>query len=173
MHGVAVTSAMPTSDPLAWLDTSTLRALADPSEPLWYALNLRLSDPFAAEAFAAAHSTANAAWFFESWQGIRADDSTAVADERQLLVMGSVLLAILAVAGIAVMVGGRMAEQTRRVGLLKAVGATPRLVALVLMVENLLLAAMGTIAGLAVGRLIAPVLTNPGASLIGNAGAPP
>ncbi|HEY5193191.1 MAG TPA: FtsX-like permease family protein [Solirubrobacteraceae bacterium] len=172
VRGVAVTSAMPTSDPLVWLNTSTLRALADPSEPLWSALNLKLSDSFTAEAFAAAHNTANAAWFFESWQGIRADDSTAVADERQLLVMGSVLLAILAVAGIAVMVGGRMAEQTRRVGLLKAVGATPRLVALVLMVENLLLAAVGTIAGLAVGRLIAPVLTNPGASLIGNAGAP-
>jgi ABC-type antimicrobial peptide transport system permease subunit len=86
--------------------------------------------------------------------------------------MGSVLLAIIAVAGIAVMVGGRMAEQTRRVGLLKAVGATPRLVALVLMAENLLLAVAGTIVGLVVGRLVAPSLTTPGASLLGNAGAP-
>ena len=32
---------------------------------------------------------------------------------------------MLAIASIAVVVGGRMAEQTRRVGLLKAVGATP------------------------------------------------
>lgn len=172
VRGIAVTSAMPTSDPLVWLDTRTLRTLPDRSQPLWYALNLKLADPTAAGAFAAAHNTPNAAWFFESWQEIRADDTTAIADERQLLVMGSVLLAIIAVAGIAVMVGGRMAEQTRRVGLLKAVGATPRLVALVLMAENLLLAAAGTIAGLAVGRLVAPALTNPGASLIGNAGTP-
>ncbi|MGH3407389.1 MAG: FtsX-like permease family protein, partial [Streptosporangiaceae bacterium] len=89
-----------------------------------------------------------------------------------LLVMGSVLLAIIAVAGIAVMVGGRMTEQTRRVGLLKAVGATPRIVAVVLLAENLLLAAAGTIAGLAAGRLVAPMLANPGASLLGSAGSP-
>ena len=172
VRGIAVTSAMPTSDPLVWLNTSTLLALADRSQPLWYAINLKLADPASAEAFAAAHNTPNAAWALQSWQEIRADDSTAIADERQLLVMGSVLLAIIAVAGIAVMVGGRMAEQTRRVGLLKAVGATPRLVALILMAENLLLAAAGTIAGLTVGRLVAPALTNPGASLIGNAGTP-
>ena len=36
---------------------------------------------------------------------------------------------MLAIASIAVVVGGRMAEQTRRVGLLKAVGGTPALVA--------------------------------------------
>jgi ABC-type lipoprotein release transport system permease subunit len=172
VRGTAVTSAMPTSDPLVWVDSSTLLALADRSQPLWYAMNLKLSDPATAPAFADAHNIPNAAWFLESWQEIRTDDSTAIADERQLLVMGSVLLAIIAIAGIAVMVGGRMAEQTRRVGLLKAVGATPRLVALVLMTENLLLAAAGTIAGLAAGRLVAPTLTNPGASLLGNAGTP-
>lgn len=172
VRGIAVTSAMPTSDPLVWLDSSTLLALADRGEPLWSALNLKLSDPNSAGAFADAHNTPNAAWGLESWQEIRGDDSSSVADERQLLAMGSVLLAIIAIAGIAVMVGGRMAEQTRRVGLLKAVGATPRLVALVLMAENLLLAAAGTIAGLAVGRLAAPALTSPGASLLGNAGTP-
>lgn len=172
VRGIAVTSATATSDPLVWLNTSTLRTLPDRTQPLWYALNLKLAHAAAAGAFADAHNTPNAAWFLESWQGIRADDSTAIADERQLLVMGSVLLAIIAVAGIAVMVGGRMAEQTRRVGLLKAVGATPRLVAVVLMVENLLLAALGTIVGLAVGRLVAPALTAPGASLLGNAGTP-
>ena len=41
---------------------------------------------------------------------------------RQILVVGSWLLALLAVASVAVLVGGRMVEQTRRVGLLKAVG---------------------------------------------------
>jgi putative ABC transport system permease protein len=172
VRGIAVTSAMPTGDPLVWLDSSTLLRLANRSEPLWYALNLELSDPNHAQAFADAHNTPNSAWALQSWQEVRADDSVAMADERQLLVMGSVLLAIIAVAGIAVMVGGRMAEQTRRVGLLKAVGATPRLIALVLMAENLLLAAAGAIAGLVVGRLVAPALTNPGASLLGNAGIP-
>ena len=172
MRGIAVTSAMPTSDPLVWLDSSTLLSLADRSAPLWYALNLKLSDPATAQAFADTHTIPNAAWTLQSWQEIRANDSTAIADERQLLMIGSVLLAIIAVAGIAVMVGGRMVEQTRRVGLLKAVGATPQLVALVLMAENMLLAVAGTVGGLVVGRLVAPTLTNPGASLLGHAGPP-
>ena len=106
-------------------------------------------EPADAPAFATARNTPNAAWFLQDWQGIRADDSTTIASEQQLLEMGSALLAMIAVAGIAVLVGGRMAEQTRRVGLLKAVGATPKLVATVLMAENLALAIAGMIAGVA------------------------
>ena len=45
-----------------------------------------------------------------------------------------------------------MAEQTRRVGLLKAVGGTPAFVATVLLAENLLLALAAAIIGLAAGR---------------------
>ena len=75
-------------------------------------------------------------------------------------------------ASVAVLVGGRMADQTRRVGLLKAVGGTPRLVAVVLLAEYLVLALLAAAAGLAVGRLAAPLLTDPGAGLLGRAGAP-
>lgn len=172
VRGIAVTSAMPTGDPLVWVDSGTLLALADRGTPLWYALNLDLADPAASGAFASAHDTPNAAWAWQSWQQIRADDGTALADERALLATGSALLAIVAAAGIAVMVGSRMAEHARRVGLLKAVGATPRLVALVLVAENLLLAAAGTVAGLVAGWLAAPTLAHAGASLLGTAGAP-
>ena len=65
-----------------------------------------------------------------------------------------------------------MAEQTRRVGLLKAVGGTPGLVAAVLLAENLLLALVAAAAGLAAGWLAAPLLTSPGAGLVGAPGAP-
>ena len=172
VSGIAVTSAMETSDPLVWLRPGTLSALAGRSASLWYALNLRLADPARAAAFVAAHSPPNSAWYLETWQEIRADDGTTIADEQQLLRSGTALLAIVAVAGIAVMVGGRMAEQARRVGLLKAIGATPRLVAVTLLTENLLLALAGTVAGLLIGRLIAPALTTPSASVLGAAGSP-
>jgi ABC-type antimicrobial peptide transport system permease subunit len=76
------------------------------------------------------------------------------------------------VASVAVLVGGRMADQTRRVGLLKAVGGTPRLVAVVLFTQYLVLALLAAAAGLAAGWLAAPVLTDPGAGLLGSAGAP-
>ena len=58
---------------------------------------------------------------------IRADDYRVIALDQKVLLIGSWLLAMLAIASIAVLVGGRMAEQTRRVGLLKAVGGTPAL----------------------------------------------
>jgi putative ABC transport system permease protein len=172
VRGIALTTAMSTNDPLVWVTRSALLTLADTRQPLWYALNLKLSDPADAPAFAAARNTPNAAWFLQDWQGIRADDSTTIASEQQLLEMGSALLAMIAVAGIAVLVGGRMAEQTRRVGLLKAVGATPKLVATVLMAENLALATAGMVAGVATGRIIAPALTNAGSSLLGSAAVP-
>jgi len=66
-----------------------------------------------------------------------------------------------------------MAEQNRRVGLLKAVGATPGLVAFVLLAENLLLAFAAAIVGLVSGDLLAPLLTSPGQGLLGSTGSPP
>jgi putative ABC transport system permease protein len=172
VRGVALTTAMATGDPLVWISSSTLSAVASKTQPLWYALNLKLSRRDAPTAFADAHNTPNAAWSFESWVSIRADDSTAISNEQQLLEMGSALLAMIAIAGIAVMVGGRMAEQTHRVGLLKAVGATPTLVAAILMAENLTLSLAGMVAGVSIGRLIAPTLTSAGNSLLGSPGSP-
>jgi putative ABC transport system permease protein len=83
------------------------------------------------------------------------------------------LLGLLAVASVAVLVGGRMAELTRRVGLLKAVGGTPGLVAAILLAEHLMLALVAAGIGLLVGWLCAPLLTNPGPRLVGVPGAPP
>jgi ABC-type antimicrobial peptide transport system permease subunit len=65
-----------------------------------------------------------------------------------------------------------MTEQTRRVGLLKAVGATPRTVAVMLLAENLLIAVAAATVGLLAGRIIAPTLTTAGNSLLGTAGTP-
>jgi putative ABC transport system permease protein len=172
VSGLALTSAMPSSDPLIWLTRSDLMKLAGKSDPLWEALNLKLADPAAAPAFANRRDSGDVAWFLESWQGLRHDDSVTIANVQQLLGFGSVLLAIVAAAGIAVLVGGRMSEQTRRVGLLKAIGATPKLVAVVLLAENLLIALTATVVGVAVGRLVAPVLTNPGNSMLGSGGSP-
>ena len=92
---------------------------------------------------------------------------------RKVLLVWSWLLAALAIASIAVVVGGRMAEQTRRIGLLKAVGGTPGIVAAVLLAENLLLALAAAVIGLAARELVSPLLTNPGTGLHGSPGTPP
>ena len=91
---------------------------------------------------------------------------------QAVLSTGSWLLALLAIASVAVLVGGRMSEQTRRVGLLKAVGGTPRIVAVVLLLEHVLVGACAAVVGLAVGWLAAPLIDGPGAGLIGAPNAP-
>jgi putative ABC transport system permease protein len=73
---------------------------------------------------------------------------------------------------VAVLVGGRLSEQTRRIGLLKAVGATPGTVAAVLLVEHLSVTLVAAVAGLAIGWGLAPPLASPGAGLLGAAGSP-
>jgi putative ABC transport system permease protein len=161
---------------LAWATQPDARVLASSDAgPPAYVLNLKLSDPARAQAFVSAYYRAHPAHggsFLNSWTGIQAADGLLVQDEQQVLSPGAWLACLLAVASVAVLAGGRMAERTRIVGLLKAVGGTPGLVAAVLLAENLALALAAALAGLAAGWLAAPLITSPGAGLVGTPGAP-
>jgi len=189
--GVAVTAALPTSglgflegssqwpNPgLIWLTEPAARGLATSAQPLGYIMNLKLADPGGAEAFADQYpasgnyhdNTGNP--YLIPWQATSQQDGLLVQTEQKILLVGSWLLGLLAIGSLATLVGGRMAEQIRRVGLLKAAGATPAFVAGVLLAEYLALALVAAILGLAAGRLAAPLLTSPGAALLGTAGAP-
>ncbi len=159
---------------LVWLTQAAARSLATPGSPLTYYLNLRLKNPASAPAFVSEHqpppTTGPAA--LTAWQGLRDAAATLVASEQQVLLPASWLLGLLAVASVAVVAGGRMAEQEKRVGLLKAAGGTPLLAAAVLLTEHLAVALVAAGAGLAAGRLAAPLLTSPGASLVGSPSPP-
>ena len=161
---------------LAWTTGPDALGLATAADPLaGYILDLKLSDPAQAQAFASEHSfgPGNAGPSdLAAWPGIAAADGLLVQDEQQVISPGALLAALLAVASVAVLAGGRMAEHTRRTGLLKAVGGTPGLVAAVLLAENLLLALAAAAAGLAAGWLTAPLITSPGAALVGSPGTP-
>jgi putative ABC transport system permease protein len=159
---------------LIWTTEPDAIKLASAADPLTdYVLNLKLSDPAAAQAFANHYSsTGPSGPQLMAWQGIASADGLLVADEQSVLAPGAVLLALLAIASVAVLVGSRLAEQTRRVGLLKAAGGTPGLVAATFLAENLSLAVLAAAAGLAAGWLAAPLLTSPGAALVGAPGAP-
>jgi ABC-type lipoprotein release transport system permease subunit len=163
----------PVEPGLVWLTEADARGLAPAEETLSYVVNLKLADPTEAPAFVDANlSSSTGQPILESWQDIRNGHDQLVQDQQQALRTGSWLLGLLAVASLAVLVGGRMAHQTRRVGLLKAVGGTPSLVASVLVAEYVLVALLAAAAGLAAGWLAAPLLTDPGAGLLGSAGAP-
>lgn len=153
-----------------WLTRADAEGQAGTQSPLAYTLNLKLTNPAAAPEFAGTESMDSIQVM--AWQDINASDDNLMTHESRLLVIGSWLLGLLAIASVAVLVGGRMADQTRRVGLLKAVGASPGLVATVLLAEDLLLALVAAAIGLAAGRLGAPTLTSVGSSLVGSPGTP-
>ncbi len=163
----------PVEPGLVWLTDADARALAPGQKYLSYVVNLKLTDPTTAPAFVDTHpSPSTRAQILETWQHIRDAHDQVMQGQAEVLQVGSQLLGLLAVASVAVLVGGRMADQTRRVGLLKAVGGTPRMVAVVLLTEYLVLALLAAAAGLAAGWLAAPLLTDPGAGLLGSAGTP-
>jgi putative ABC transport system permease protein len=167
---------------LVWLTQADARSLVPRDDSPFYVLNLKLADPAAAPAFVAKRNPPPDAppgtrasepppTTLQAWQDIREASANLVKNQRRGLMTGSWLLALLAVASVAVLVGGRMADQIRRVGLLKAVGGTPRLVAAVLLAEYVVVALLAAAAGLAVGWLTAPLITEASAGLLGSAGA--
>jgi ABC-type antimicrobial peptide transport system permease subunit len=192
--GVAVTSAIPAypntcsqaegcflahavashNPGLIWATQADTTHITGTFGPDAYFLNLKLKDPSTAAAFADRYnaSTSPTAPFLLTWQHIRDGDAQTLAKVQQILQTGSGLLALLAVASVAILVGGRMVEQTRRVGLLKAVGATPWLVAGVLLFEHVLVGLCAAVLGLVAGRLAAPLIDGPSAGLLGASGAP-
>jgi putative ABC transport system permease protein len=166
---------------LIWLTRADATVLAG-GHPDVYTVNLKLADPAAAQAFVDTHNPPPSGPpgrkgsgppppLFQSWEQIKEASANLAKNQRRALITGSWLLALLAIASIAVLVGGRMADQIRRVGLLKAVGGTPGLIAAVLLAEYVVVALLAAAAGLVLGSLTAPLLTDAGAGLLGSASA--
>ncbi len=159
---------------LVWATQRDALHIAGSYGPDAYFLNLALKEPATAAAFARHYdaNTSPSAPYLLTWQAIRDGDAQTLAKMQQILMTGSWLLALLAVASVAILVGGRMVDQNRRVGLLKAVGATPSLVAGVLLFEHVLIGLCAAALGLVTGWLAAPLIDGPSAGLLGAAGAP-
>ena len=156
-----------------WMTETDAIGLTSKENPLTtYSLNLKLANPADAQAFAYEHFQSDPL-AVSTWEGVESEDELLVQDGQAVLQPGALLLALLAIASVAVLVGRRLSEYAHRVGLLKAVGGTPNVVATTFLAENLVLALVAAVIGLAAGWLAAPLLTRPGAALIGTAGAPP
>ena len=171
---------------LVWVpEPDVVQLAAVGSEPVFYYLDLKLDDPAGARAFADRYTTGSSSrqtsgpsagggastspttLTLYPWQLVRSEDVKLLARAQLVLYTGSWLLALLAIASVAVLVGGRMTEQTRRVGLLKAVGGTPHFVAVVLLCENVVVGLCAAAVGLLAGWLAAPLIAGPGAGLLG------
>ncbi|SFQ41575.1 putative ABC transport system permease protein [Actinomadura madurae] len=162
---------------LVWLAERDTRALESPDVPVTSFINLKLRDPDEARLLnrhdpAVAPAFENTWVNMKTWQHIAEQDFVMLRNSQPILVIGSWLLSFLAVGGVATLAAGRAARQTRRVGLLKAVGATPGLIAAVLLAEYLVLALLADALGLAIAGLAAPTVVNPSASLVSTAIGP-
>lgn len=162
---------------LAWMTTSEAKTLAASHDlPVTLALDLALRDPARAETFREAHREAHREaglrLNFHPWQFTAGQDLTLLRSSQPILVVGSWLIGFLAITGVAALAAGRAAAQTRRAGLLKAVGAGPGLIATVLLTEYLALALAGDALGLLIARLSVPAIASPTDSRIGDAAGP-
>lgn len=144
----------------AWVTPALLAELAH--GPELAEISLRLHDPGAAGAF-----PATARVRVDTWLQARRDFSDE--SRRTLAIIGtSTLLALLA-AGftLATAIGGRVLADRRRIGLLRAVGVTPRGVTGVLVSHYVAIAVLALPFGLLAGRLIAPPLARSTLTLLG------
>ncbi|MBO0844200.1 MAG: FtsX-like permease family protein [Nocardioides sp.] len=164
----------PSAQPgLVWAPRHEVGSLSSGREPVVWFQYLRLHDPSTAPAFAArygADGPPTGRTDLEPWQAIAARQAEQLSSERTVVVFGSTLLVVLALATLAVLVGGRMADEVSRVGTLKAAGATPAFVARLLLASYLAVGLVAAAVGLVAGRVLAPRLVARSAGLLGASG---
>jgi hypothetical protein len=159
---------------LVWATRHRTSALASPREPLVWFQYLTLHDPDSAPAFARRHGAAgppSGRPQLDPWQSIAARQAEQLAHERTAVVFGSTLLVVLALATLVVLVGGRLSDEVRRVGVLKAAGAGPAFVTGLLLTSYLAIGLAAAVVGLATGQLLTPRLVGVSAGLLGHEGA--
>ncbi len=129
-------------------------------------LGVRLADPARVDAFKRAAQQLQPGLAFTDWRDVR-DTITDQARTNTIIIGVNTLLALIAVAfTVATVISGRVLAQRREIGLLKAVGLTPRGVVALLVGEYLAIALAAGLLGLVAGTAIAPLLLRPMASLL-------
>jgi putative ABC transport system permease protein len=164
----------PRSKPgLAWVTRATF-AQVEPDRERWRWLEaVRLADPSTAAAFTARAAAAlpesasgSGNLSFETWQDQR-DAALGDAQGTQVIVtMFTVLLLVVAFVVVGILVGARVSEQHRQIGLLKAVGLIPRQVGIAFALESAALGLAAAVLGFALGAVLAPRLAAPSAETL-------
>jgi putative ABC transport system permease protein len=147
--------------------TSAPPAEGEPqSPPRVVSAPLRLRDPESATAFAKELGGGRDMRAL-NWLEARRDFTDE--SRRNLTILGTATLLALLATGftLATAIGGRVLADRRRIGLLRAVGVTPRGVTGVLLAHYLAIAALAAPFGLVAGRLLAPPILGDTLTLLG------
>ena len=154
----------PRSNPgVAWVTRATLeRIVPDRSGWTWNQA-IRLKNAAAAPAFAAraAASLPPDTAFITTWEDQREEALRDAQPLTIILTTYTILLLVVVFAVVAILVGARASAQHREIGLLKAVGFTPRQVTALFALETAALGLIAVVIGFAIGVLLAPRLAAP------------
>ena len=154
-------SRYPRSNPgVAWVDRLTLDRL-QPDEGEWrWVEALRVGDPATAGSVADAvlAGAPPGTVMAETWEEQRDLALQEAAPLQLILSMYTVMLLAVVFAVVGILVGARVLEQNREIGLLKAVGLTPRQVTAVFVIESGVLGVLATGVGYVVGTTLAPLV---------------
>jgi putative ABC transport system permease protein len=178
--GSAMTTSIgryPTESPAAiWTNRATAAKLrAAGAIPLGAVVELRLTRLQDAATFVAVRSHDPAytlAGSLRTWERARTR-ATQMAALTLALSIIAMLLAGLTVATAAVLVTGRMAARSIQIGVLKAIGVTPRQALGMVMVEYLAVAMVAAAIGVVAGTLLSPLVVRNMVNLYGAPAAPP
>jgi putative ABC transport system permease protein len=165
--GTAISASQPRfplrTPGLAWVTRATLARVVSDRDQWRWTQALRLTDPAAAPAFSerAAASLPGGAVAVETWQDQRAYTLNDARTIGIILTAYTIALLVVVFAVVAILVGARASQQHREIGLLKAVGFTPRQLTTVFALEFVVLGLAAVAIGFAVGALLAPRLAAP------------
>jgi ABC-type lipoprotein release transport system permease subunit len=156
----------PRSNPgLAWVTRAAFERIA-PDRSRWtWTQGIRLTDPATAPAFAtraAALGTPGPGPFLvRTWEQQREEALRDTQPLAVILIAYTIVLLVVVFAVVAILVGARASEQHREIGLLKAVGLTPRQVTIAFALESAALGLIAVVIGFAAGAVLAPQLAAP------------
>jgi putative ABC transport system permease protein len=156
----------PRSNPgLAWVRRATLERIAPDRSRLSWTQAIRLTNAAAAPAFAAraAASLPAGTASVVTWEDQRAEALRDAQPIGIILTTYTIVLLVVVFAVVAILVSARASAQHREIGLLKAVGLTPRQVTAVFALESAALGLIAVVIGFAIGALLAPRLAAPAA----------
>lgn len=136
-------------------------------EGYWYRTSVRLRDPMALGLFLSELRDSGYSGNLRSWQNVR-EDLKEINQFDVIFLTAFGVFALLA-AGLIITnaVGGQVVSQLRDIGILKAIGFTPRQVMLSLVAQNLAVGLAASVTGVGLGLLLAPFFLKRSASLLG------
>lgn len=162
-------SRYPRSNPgIGWVTETGLDQIA-PDHSMWHWQQaIRLTDPSLSGAFEGKIGALLPGRPFDAltWQEQRNDALNDSSATRLILTTYTVLLLMVLYSVTAILISERANTQYREIGLLKAVGFTPRQISLIFLLESASLGLIAVVVGSLLGIVLAPTLAAPSAETL-------